>query len=61
MSFRYYFKTISYALFSGIVLIAQRLHGKAVLPFVRSDGIFRMYLRSPGIISTYPHMTVVDV
>ena len=47
--------------FSGIVLIAQRLHGKAVLPFVRSDGIFRMYLRSPGIISTYPHMTVVDV
>lgn len=47
--------------FSGIVLIAQRLHGKAVLPFVRSDGIFRMYLRSSGIISTYPHMTVVDV
>ena len=47
--------------FSGIVLIAQRLHGKAVLPFVRSDGVLGMNLCSPGIVTAYAHLLVVDV
>ena len=45
----------------GILLCAERLQGEAVLPLVRGDGVFGMYLRSPSVVTAYAHLFVVDV
>lgn len=48
-------------LFRCIILSSEWQQCEAVLPFVRCDGIFRVHLCSPRIVTTYAHLLVVDV
>ena len=48
-------------LFRRIILWCERGEREAVFPFVRSDGVLGMNLCSPGIVTAYAHLLVVDV
>ena len=47
---------------SGSILPGiEGLQGETVLPLVRSDSVFGMYLRAPSIVAAYTHLLMVDV